>query len=1241
MPYIFSTTMINEAYSFLPTSFYMWRNTVLVTSITFFNASIFALILFLWAMNRQTQIRPSKSQSISSSSTKVTRRSESKNSFLKSQSDRIENEKEEEEVTGDLSSSASGSGNRDNALSSIRWDRRQSREDLVKSFSFDFGMDSDDENEFVQETSSSLNMSRQFALTPMSRNMKKDMIHFVSKMNVFSYLSDEAFMECLPFMKYVDIPECGSNIMKNNRDNLNASNEGNSQLRSDDHQDDKIPLDGSLYVVVSGSIDCTCYFNERKQKTTVLAATSINQASSKLKFQARPGDLVTSQLAMISDLIRMYQYRKNKSVDLSGNADYKTNDDCDNERSNIDICHPVTIHAITSTQNTRVIRIPPDAFLAIHDKFPNEVLQIAQTIIARTQRVTTQLLVKNLGLTHEIVLPNCDSIGKTEDSLLQTQKWKDQLEICRVECEKVSKTMMKKKHEKKRTLEVSEEVKQIAIQMVASKLGIKDFGSHKLLDNLTSIVYIKSETELVHAGKKSDKIYFVLNGEVEVGNLESSTGKHLFREENDEEVSFHISNKITAGGIIGLLPAFTGEVSMVTIKASSKSRIPSYLVEISKNTLSKLISHDPGVLIQTLDNILRDDFSPFVHLLDWGWRWRDVQAGSVLVHKGHPCESLWIVLNGRLRSCDRHDQNATTMSEEFEHGRGTCIGDIQVLTEDVWPHDVFATRNSEVAQLPIHVLDFIMRMFPTCGVHFAKVIAKQVQQRSLSKKDRLQSRENDKGLPSYNLSLATVAIVPACFGSDSENISDFCHLIFQKLEKIAPCALMTKDIVTKKFGKSFCVENTIHALKLSRLLGDLEENNRLVVYQAESKFTWWSRVCIQHADCILLVTRSNEIPKSVHLDQYLSLTQSSRLTKRVQMVVLDESFSSSQIPTSVTKGKNELHQWMGNRQYIVGCHLIRIPRMKMKYINMKDIDRMCRRITGSSLGLVLGGGGARGIAHLGVIKALLDLGVSVDLVGGTSQGAFIGALYAKSPDDFDDLLKNARKMADGMASIKEKVLDLTLPLISYFDGRRFNKVIMECLGKDTMIEDLILNFFCVSTDLCNYCQAVHKQGSCWKYVRASMSLHGFLPPVSEAGSLLVDGGYSAIVPNDVMSKQMGARAVIAVDVSREEAPSYYEYGAHLSGFWVLFNSWNPFVETVRVPSMGELSQRLIWVNSSKHQQNLADNVDLFLSPPVHHYGTLDYSKFDEIYEHGYNYAKSKIEVFLRNPANSWILHEKA
>jgi lysophospholipid hydrolase len=182
----------------------------------------------------------------------------------------------------------------------------------------------------------------------------------------------------------------------------------------------------------------------------------------------------------------------------------------------------------------------------------------------------------------------------------------------------------------------------------------------------------------------------------------------------------------------------------------------------------------------------------------------------------------------------------------------------------------------------------------------------------------------------------------------------------------------------------------------------------------------------------------------------------------------------------------------------------------------------------------------------------------------------VGALYARQPDDLNSVYSECKKMAQELSSIKSKIFDLTLPMTSVFSGYMFNRGIRKRLGK-IRIQDLVLNFFCVSVDLQKQKEVVFRKGLLWKYVRASMSMTGYLPPIAEDGQLLVDGAYMNSVPADVMRHQMGARIVIAIDTSQELERDHYMWGNHLSGWWVLWNSLNPFSKTVRVPSIGDLS----------------------------------------------------------------------
>uniref|UniRef100_A0A7S2C3C3 PNPLA domain-containing protein n=1 Tax=Octactis speculum TaxID=3111310 RepID=A0A7S2C3C3_9STRA len=338
----------------------------------------------------------------------------------------------------------------------------------------------------------------------------------------------------------------------------------------------------------------------------------------------------------------------------------------------------------------------------------------------------------------------------------------------------------------------------------------------------------------------------------------------------------------------------------------------------------------------------------------------------------------------------------------------------------------------------------------------------------------------------------------------------------------------------------------------------------------------------------------------------------------------------------------KLHAWADQRKsWVRGFHHVREPGAcetgtpeHRANVNAKDMARLARRITGRAVGLALGGGGARGLAEIGVLRALEEAGVDVDLVGGTSMGAFVGGCYAMGPEDHDALVQRARSFAEKMGSIWRKLFDLTLPITSFFSGRGFNAEVVSALGEHTRIEDLPLSYFCMTTDIVNSCEQVHDAGQLWKFVRASMTLAGYLPPFCVDDCLLLDGGYMNNLPADIL-KRRGANVVIVVDVGAEPPQHYFNFGDALSGWWLLWNKVNIFSGqvSVRVPSMGDISTSLAWVSSQKHYESVVGDLnsvkDLYLRPPVSKYGTLEFDKFDEIVEHGYKYAVVEIADWLQ------------
>jgi lysophospholipid hydrolase len=138
-------------------------------------------------------------------------------------------------------------------------------------------------------------------------------------------------------------------------------------------------------------------------------------------------------------------------------------------------------------------------------------------------------------------------------------------------------------------------------------------------------------------------------------------------------------------------------------------------------------------------------------------------------------------------------------------------------------------------------------------------------------------------------------------------------------------------------------------------------------------------------------------------------------------------------------------------------------------------------------------------------------------------------------------------------------------------GHEFNRSIWKCLG-DSQIEDYWLPYFAVTTNVTFSRMEVHTKGYGWRYVRASMSLSGYLPPICDNGNMLVDGGYMDNLPVSV-AKNMGADIIIAVDVATDDDTSPVHYGDSISGWWALLHGFNPF-RTYNVPSIADIQSRV-------------------------------------------------------------------
>jgi NTE family protein len=285
----------------------------------------------------------------------------------------------------------------------------------------------------------------------------------------------------------------------------------------------------------------------------------------------------------------------------------------------------------------------------------------------------------------------------------------------------------------------------------------------------------------------------------------------------------------------------------------------------------------------------------------------------------------------------------------------------------------------------------------------------------------------------------------------------------------------------------------------------------------------------------------------------------------------------------------------------------------------RDVARMARLLARKAVGLVFAGGGARGFAHLGVWRALKEHGVEIDCVGGTSIGAVLAALVAADPP-----VENAINISRKAFSTNPTGDFNWLPLLSLIKGRRvraaIDRSINELVGASIAVEDLWKTYFCVAT---NYSQAREQRivsGDLARALLASIAIPGALPPVVHDGDLLCDGGTFNNFPVDVMRDMRGVGTVIGVDLGAR-SPRRLEFDEVPGGWKLLLDRLRPRAKRrYRVPSLMAYLLNVTILYSTSRQQQLRQLTDVYFSPPLQRVGLLQWSRFDQIVQQGYDHA---------------------
>lgn len=516
-----------------------------------------------------------------------------------------------------------------------------------------------------------------------------------------------------------------------------------------------------------------------------------------------------------------------------------------------------------------------------------------------------------------------------------------------------------------------------------------------------------------------------------------------------------------------------------------------------------------------------------------------VGAGEVVVAAEDVPDSLYLVGHGRLKF-------GSEVSATGERGPRQVVGAAALLRSGTAGTWVRAVRDSLLLRLSVPAFEAFAHRHPEALLGLCRELVRLVAAPTVDVR--------------AERTVSTVAIVPA---GDRPVPAEFPAGLAAALAGHGPTLPLSAAALDAELGPGSAQlppQDPRNGGVVS-WLHRAEQQHRFVLYEADPADTAWTRRCLRQADRVLLVGQAGADAGSSAAERALAALPGAG--PRADLVLLHPSTSP---PPSGTG------RWLANRRIDLHHH-VRAGRAQ-------DLRRLARHLAGRACGLVLSGGGMRGFAHLGVMRALDEAGIEVDVIGGTSIGAIMGGFFAAGLDHPERLRAAVRNMVE-----PGSMVPATLPLVSYSSARKVSRLLREEPAFTGAIEDFWRPFFCVSASLPQVREVVHERGPVWRAVRSSISLPGIYPPVPAGDDLLVDGGVLNNLPVDVMAGRVHSGPIIAVDLQPDLVDDRIEaFDVSLSGWRVLRSRLDPRAPRPRFPGLVDVLMRSLLLASTREQR---------------------------------------------------------
>jgi NTE family protein len=544
-----------------------------------------------------------------------------------------------------------------------------------------------------------------------------------------------------------------------------------------------------------------------------------------------------------------------------------------------------------------------------------------------------------------------------------------------------------------------------------------------------------------------------------------------------------------------------------------------------------------------------------------------VDPGEFLFKQGSHENTLYIVLSGRLRAV-LEDHNGKHILGDI--GVGEPAGEFAMFTNEPRMASVLAIRKTTVLEITKEKYLTIVSQSPAFASTLTSVLIKRMNNNRLER-NRISAPKN----------IALIKLQP------EKDLSSWTEDIENTLK--------ANGISTQVFDNGELPEEQYRSI-----FDTLEQHNGLNVLVCSNDYPEWSRQCVIYADLVIVATDFSADNNLYEIEKSLDLYSKSITNKKIYIVFLHG--SNAYMPKNTAN-------WLAKRKVDLHLHI--------RSHQLGDTRRFCRIISNQAIGLVLGGGGTKGYAHVGAVKALVDAGVEIDFVGGTSAGALYGIMMTYSDFDFDKI----HTICEQAASQKLMSNDYTFPVLSFMSGKKVFKYIRELFGGYDM-EDLWVNSYCVSSNFSNAGASVHQRGPIGQKIMASIAIPGIFPPIVIDKELHVDGGVVDNLPIEPMYN-FPLRHIIAISLSSHTNYdiSYSELPSARKLIWNRLSG----KKTGNIPGIGSMIVDSLTLNSRQKQDTAKSKASLYIELDLKGIGILDDKKWKETLTKG----KIQVEEYLR------------